>query len=512
MPVDQPRSDYSHIKPKWARLRDCFNGRDAVIKAGSAYCPDLPGADATGNFAYRQRGNFYNAVMRTVQGLNGMIFQEAPEVEMQESLKPMLDDITLTNVPFETFAQESGTEVFLTGRYGILVDMPQPLNADKAAASGAVAAAAPDMRPYCVAYKAEEIINWRTQRRGGDEILTMVVVCEQAEVGYSPSDPFTCVTVDQYRVVMLNEEGKCITQIWRKNAAGNKFEKTADGDVPLMRRGEALTFVPFVFLGALQTGPDLKHPPLMNLADVNLGHWRNSVDHEYGLHLVALPTPWVSGAKGDNSSGAMKIGPSVVWELDANGSAGMLEFAGTGLGAIVVAMDEKKKQMASLGARLLEDAPRTAETASAVRMRHTGETASLKSVAQSLEMGLTQVLQICVWWQTTDAMPRDAEVNVELNKEYLDVRATPQEIQVALTALQAGEISFETWYEILQSGGWTREDVDAEQEQKDIAQRKPNVTEPPIDPELSPGETKPPTPPTKKVITRTATGYEVTQG
>lgn len=483
MPVDHPRSDYSHIKPKWQRLRDCFNGRDAIVKAGAAYCPDLPGVDANGNIAYRQRGNFYNAVVRTVQGLNGMIFQEAPEVEMQESLKPMLDDITLTNVPFETFAQETGKEVFLTGRYGVLVDMPQPMTADKAIAPGAVAAPAADMRPYCVAYKAEEIINWRTQRRGGDEILTMVVLCEKAELGYSPADPFTCVVVDQYRVVMLNEEGKCITQIWRKNAAGDKFEKTQEGDVPLMRRGEALTFVPFVFLGALQSGPDLEHPPLIDLADVNLGHWRNSVDHEYGLHLVALPTPWRAGAKGDNSSGTVAIGPSVVWDLDVQGSAGMLEFSGEGLKAITEAMDEKKKQMATLGARLLEDAPKTAETASAVRMRHTGETASLKSVAQSLEMGLSQVLQIAVWWQTTDATPSDAEVNVELNKEYLDVRATPQEIQVALTALQAGEISFETWYELLASGGWAREGVDAAQEKKDIASGKVDVTEPAPQPE-----------------------------
>lgn len=187
----------------------------------------------------------------------------------------------------------------------------------------------------------------------------------------------------------------------------------------------------------------------------------------------------------------MKIGPSVVWDLDVNGKAGMLEFAGTGLKAINDAMDEKKKQMATLGARLLEDSPTTHETVASVRMRHTGETASLKSVAQALEMGLTQVLQIAVWWQTTDATPEDADVNVELNKDYLDVRATPQEIQVALTALQAGEISFQTWYNVLQQGGWTREGVDADAEQKAIAQEKALEPEPPIDPLLSPGELPP---------------------
>lgn len=498
MPVDTPRSDYNELLPKWQRLRDCANGRDAVLKAGKLYCPDLPGAEGPGqsigpssptvgsnsaNADYRARGNFYNATARTVQGLNGAVFQDPPEVEMLESLKVMLDDITLTNVPFETFAAESGKEVFLTGRMGVLVDMPVAPKRDDGQPMPV------DMRPYCLIYKAEDIINWRSERRGGDEVLTMVVLHECVE-DYDEADPFVCIVCEQYRVVMLDEFGKCIVQKWqkKKDATGKEtkdFEKTAEGDVPLLRRGEQLTFVPFIFLGALQPGPDLEHPPLLDLADVNLAHWRNSVDYEYGLHLVALPTPWVAGAKG-TSDAPMKMGPSVVWDLDVNGKAGMLEFAGTGLGALVVAMDEKKKQMASLGARLLEDPTSNAQTATEVKMRHTGDVATIKTIAGALEMGLSQVLQICVWWQTTDTLPSDSEANVELNKDYLDVRATPQEMQVALTMLQAGEISYETFYNLLRTGGWAREGVDAAQEQKDIATRKALTPEPPLDPMLSP--------------------------
>lgn len=482
MPVNSPRKDYEAILPKWNRLRDCFGGRDAVLRAGNLYVPDLPGApSANANKDYRERGNFLNALKRTVQGLNGMIFQEAPEVELKESLKPMLDDITLTNVPFESFAAEAGKEVFLIGRYGVLIDMPQALTPE-AVTAGAVAREPADMRPYCIGYNAEHIINWRTQRRGGDEILTMVVLKEHAEIPNDKDDPYVCKTIEQFRVVMLNEFGQCITQIWRLNAAGDKYERTPEGDVVSVRLGEALTFVPFVFLGALATGPDLEHPPLLDVADVNLAHWRNSVDYEYGLHLIALPTPWIAGGKG-NGNEPLKFGPSVALELDANGSAGMLEFTGQGLSAFVVAMDEKKKQMAMLGARLMEDTPTINETATAVRMRHTGETASLKTIAQALEMGFTQVLQFCAWWAASDAKsPSETEVNVELNKEYLQIRAQPQEIQTALTALQAGEMAFETWYALLQSGGWAREGVDAATEQADINKRKVDTNEPPADP------------------------------
>lgn len=481
MPVNAPRKDYEAILPKWKRLRDCFKGRDAILKAGSEYVPDLPGQDVAGNAAYRQRGNFYNAVGRTVQGMNGAIFQEAPEVEMPETKKVLLDDITLTNVPFESFSTQVGSEVVLTGRYGVLVDMPvQPT-----VASGEEQRAEVDMRPYCVGYRAEDIVNWRTERRGGDEILTMVVLKEDVEEP-NPSDPFTAKVVCQYRVVKM-QGNICIRQLWRQKE-GSEKEYEMREELPLVRRGEALTFVPFVFMGALKPTPELEQPPLIDLADVNLGHWRNSVDHEYGLHLVALPTPWVAGAKGGEGQEPKKMGPSVVWELDVQGSAGMLEFAGAGLASIVSAMDEKKKQMATLGARLLEDAPTTAETAAAVKLRHGGEVASLRTVAQSLEQGFTQMLQMCTWWDSTEATPSEMEVEVELNKEYLNIRATPQEIQVALTALQAGEMSFETWYNLLQTGGWAREGVTAEDEQTAIKTRKTDVTEPVIDPELSPGE------------------------
>lgn len=493
MPVNTDRKDVEDIRPKWARLRNCFDGRDAVLKAGALYVPDLPAGDTNSNTDYRKRGNFYNAVSTTVKGMAGAIFQKAPEVEFPEAIKDFLDDITLTNVPFESFATDAGREIVLMGRFGVLVDMPQVL-------PGATVTPG---RPYLIGYRAENIINWRTARHGGDEVLTMVILHETEEVP-DDKDRFIAKIVPQYRVVELvptaADAYQCVQSVYRlKEENTNEYQQVGD-TITMMRRGVPLDFVPFYFMGAIHPTPDLESPPLIDLADVNLGHWRNSVDHEYGLHLVALPTPWVSGARsGGDQQVAMKIGPSVVWDLELQGSAGMLEFTGSGLASLVTAMDEKKKQMATLGARLLENAPQGTETATAVRMRHSGEHASIRTMAGSIELGFTLILQTVAWWVGVEDKPVDVEANVELNKEYLDIRATPQEIQVALTALQAGEISFETWWELLTTGGWGREGIDAAAERLAIEQGKSVTPEPPIDPTLSPGEPKPPI--KKKTIT-----------
>jgi hypothetical protein len=298
----------------------------------------------------------------------------------------------------------------------------------------------------------------------------MVVLKECIEEAVS-GDMFTPNIVHQYRALYLGSDMIYHQQLYRENP-NKKDDYIAYGpEITPMRRGVPLNYIPFVFINSTGITVDLEEPILKDLADVNIGHWRNSVDHEYGLHLVALPTPWASGLKaatGENDK--IQLGPSVVWELELQGQAGMLEFTGEGLKAIESAMEDKKKQMATLGARLLEDGPaaNTAETATGVKLRHSGDHATLRTVASVLEQGLTAVLQMMAWWEGGSDFYTEEPVVVELNKDYLNTRASAQEVTAMLTALQAGEISFETWWEFLMSGGWSRKGIDAQTERDTI--------------------------------------------
>ena len=456
MPVNTPRQEYTDMHPIWEQLRNTFTGRAAVIKAGTKYTPALPGATAEQNDAYLTRGNFFNAVARTTHGLVGAIFQKTPEKEIQKNFKYWLDDITLTNVTFDMFALDALHDVMLIGRYGILTEMATESTG----------------RPYMVGYRAENVINWRTDRIEGDELLTMVVLKETIET-QKDDDEFIDEDIIQYRVLRLDIDGdnrRYVQQLWRQEDGEGDFLPYGN-EVVSLRRGMPLTFIPFVFLGPWHSTARVEKPPLQDLSDVNLGHWRNSCDHEQGLHLVALPTPWVSGMRTsstDDEADTLKIGPSVVWQLDATGKAGMLEFTGAGLTSIVTAMEEKKQQMATLGARVLEMQPAHAETATAITIRHAGEYASLRTMAQAGEQGLTMALQIAVWWYSTEKNPSDVPVSVLLNKDFVSVKAKPDEVKTALLAMQSGDISFETFWHLLTEGGWTREGVTAEEERKQI--------------------------------------------
>jgi len=463
LPVNSPCREYlANIEP-WQRCRDAYEGSDAVKAQGRKYLPSLDShkRNPNGYAEYVLRALYFNAMGRTVDGLAGSIFQKPPIWEVSEEVEDFIGDITLTGVTAEMFALRSTRNIMITGRWGILVDMGTAETEDKTPA-----------RPYFVGYKGEDIISWATELVGGDQRLTMVVLREFDD-DPDPTDEFVRKQAEQYRVLRLSK-GKYTQEIWSKIPNSESFVK-GKTETPV-RRGEALGFIPFVFMSAISIEPTIEKAPLLDLVDVNLSHYRTMADLEHGRHYTALPTPWVAGSlQGDEGGGDLSIGSGVAWMLDKGGSAGMLEFSGAGLQSLVTADQEKRKMMAILGARLLEDIG-GAETATAITMRYSGDHATLRTIAAVLEQGFTKALKWVEWWVGTETTPEEVESEVKLNKDFFAAKAPAGDIQAALGALQAEQISYQTFYNILSEGGWAREGITYEQEREDISSdRKVNM-------------------------------------
>lgn len=455
MPVYSSRKDYDSMLSRWTKCRDLYEGADAVKAKGTIYLPAVGShkEDATKYAAYKARALFFNGMRRTVLGLGGAVFQKAPTIEVPESVEDQIEDITLTGVSLNLFSLYTTREILITGRYGIFVDMAED-------------------RPYWTGYRAEEIIGWNTERRGGREVLTRVILSECLEIP-DPKDPFTVILVERFRVLSLMEN--VYTQVlWHKKEG----EWVPDDEIIPSRRGQSLDFIPFVFLSADGVSSEIHRPPLEDVADVNISHYHSMADLEWGRHFVALPTPWVSGLTG-NDQGPLTIGSGVAWQLDKDGRAGMLEFTGQGLGALEKADEQKRHMMAALGARLLEDQPAQAETARAVEIRHAGEHATLRTMTQVISQGLTIALKWHMWWIGTEVSPNDIDdAFITLNKDFINVKAPPEEVKTLLLLLQSDSISFETFYEGLQQGEWARPGVTVEEEQDAIEKKLSMIPEP----------------------------------
>lgn len=385
MPIDTRHKDYKESAPIWQRCRDVVAGEDAVKAGKEKYLPKLEGQSDDEYKAYLARGLFYNATSRTIQGTSGAIFRKPTLVEPE-------------NPYVEESAQNIVDEILETGRFGLLVDLP---------ADGG--------EPYFVGYKAEQIINWRYETIGDEQVLTMVVLEEVYEEA-DPEDPYVLVEKVRYRELLLNEDA-IYQQVVHNKVVDDKGKESFQVDPPIIPtvKGEPLSEIQFIFFGATELSADVDKPPLLDLVNANLSHYRTSCDLEHGRHFTALPTAWVAGFPKEST---LRIGAGTAWVTEnVNAKAGFLEFTGQGLGALDTAMTEKKELMASLGARLFANSKGGVEAAETVRLRQSADTATASSIANLVSKGLTKAYQMYLAFQRTQ---EGTTAVVQINTDVLD--------------------------------------------------------------------------------------------
>jgi hypothetical protein len=452
MPLDTPRKDYNLSVIRWQKCRDVLGGEDAIKHARELYLPRLNDTMTPQEYdAYQKRASFYNGTARTRLALVGTVFWKDATVNAPDTIKPHLQDVTNDGMPLNDFALLTLEEIIGVGRYGLLVDMPpepEP-GGDRP-------------RPYWVGYEAEQIINWSVTKIAGEYRTSMVVLKECVEERDS-KDEWTTVEVIQYRVLRLLPADETKTgfkyQVEIYRVSGSALTLVEKPVVPL-RMGKPLDFIPFVFMNPSSTKPCIEKPPLLDMVHVNLSHYRTSADLEHGEHFLGLPTPWVVGA-GDKQT--LPLGPNVVWKLSGpNAQAGLLEFKGEGLKQLEAALKRKEEQMATLGARLVEQAQAAAETAESVKARNAASHATLAQMVSAVSLGLTTALRWHVWWFGLDE--KDENVTVELNREFVAVTLTAEDVKAELLRWQSGGCSFETFFYNMTRGGRNRPGIDVEEE------------------------------------------------
>jgi len=454
MPVDHLHASYTERVSQWERCRDAFAGSDVVKSKGAAYLPRLGNQQESDYRAYVKRASWYGATARTVLGLTGSVMRKPASVEVPEVLATHFEDITRTNVALDTFAGMLVQEILKVGRAGILLDMPMVPGSQ--------------VRPHWVQYCAEQIVNWREEVLDGVKTLVMVVLKEAYEV--PGKDEFTYECLTQYRVLKLSG-GIYLVDLWRPDAERNGDYVLAHSTTPSVR-GAVIPYIPFVFLNPLNLDPTTDKPPLLDLVDLNLAHYMNSADLEHGRHFTALPTPYVTGFAKDKQT-SLQIGSSTAWVIpQAEARVGMLEFTGQGLQALEHALESKEKQMAVLGARMLEEQKMQTEASETHAIRRSGESSLLASIAETLSMGLTQVAK----WHALWVSAREVDtLKIDLNKDFFGIPLSPSEVAELVRTWQAGGISYETLYYNLAQGEITRPGVTAEEEQSQIESETPTM-------------------------------------
>lgn len=467
MPVQTPHAEYLYRKADWCKIRHFVEGARAVRAQGVGYLPKPSGWKDAEYDAYKQRAEVYGAVDRTIDGLDGAIFRKAPQVETPDSAEELTQDITLAGETLNVWMRSLVREVLTVGRQGVLVEF----TTGSTAPDERVRITGPQ-RPYVVSYSAEQIINWECEVIDGVTKLTLVVL-EETVLLPSPNDPFVKVSQKRYRVLRL-ADGKYIVELWTPDptqkpdqsgisstAATKEVTYIKAAEMTPVRRGTPLDRIPFFFISPSGQDVSPQKPPLLDITDLCILHYITSADYAHGLHWVGLPTPYVCGAREKEN---LSIGPSAAIVLeDAQAKVGMLEFTGQGLTAVKERLEGLERKMAALGARILEEQKKDAESGDALKLRQGGDASVLAGISDAVSRSVEAVVKRLLWW-AEGAGTEEPDVTISLNMDFFSMPMDPQLLTALMQAWQSGGISKDTFLWNLKRGEMLPEDTTIEDE------------------------------------------------
>lgn len=421
---------------EWKLIRDCIEGEKAVKAEGNRYLPQFEGMEPADYDAYLMGATFYNFTGRTVKAMVGSIFKRKPVITgMPENLQPAVTRITRVANSFNIFAKFIAREVLAVGRVGVLVDYP--------------AGPTTEPKPYLASYTTENILDWQTALNAatGKVILTRVVLREFELVRSAQG---ATQYYARYRVLRLTPDasGKLVySQQLYTNPSGSAelSDAFAQPEIVITRRGETLDYIPFRIFGALLSESGVEVPPLLDIALLNLSHYRSYAHLEHGRFYTGFPIYTVSGDNTDDAE--YLIGPRTVWKLPLNAEAKMIEMNGQGLKFLENACEMKEAQAASLGGRMIGVTTRSvSESDNQVKLKERNEVALLLDVAQSLDEGFSFILRIWAWM--AGVAREDAElIEAEFNKDFVLNMVGAREFRAIHAMYKEGVLPVEVFYD-----------------------------------------------------------------
>ncbi len=429
------------------RARDAHKGTDAIkcsnhpsgLPLDEEYLPRLGGQTLEDYEAYKRRAVFYAAMNRTVVALVGALCRKPAEVDNGDALKAFMEDVTGTGVCFDEFLKRIETEILTSGRVIVCVDRMDTEDSN---------------RPYLIWYKSEECTNWFTTKAANFAHTLNNVVFKESYYEPCEDNKYKQEVRDQYREYVLEDNGRVTVNVHRP---ANKSNGSTPSEMEeyiihesrvLTNRGKDLGFLPVSMIVSSGEDYEVPTPPLLDLVDVNLAHYRNSADFEHGLHWTALPTPWFSGLTDTTSNIAIGSGAAIILP-DPSASAGFLEFTGSGLTQISGAMKHKEQLMSTLGARMLGSGMDQSTSAEVVRINVSGEISALINIAKSIGRCVSRTMRMVAMWENVKGSD---SINVHINEDYVDTKLAAADINALLGAFQGGALSLDTLLWNLEQG------------------------------------------------------------
>lgn len=410
-----------------AKIRALMGGTAEMRAQGGAYLPQFP-SESDESYKIRLGASWlFNGTEKTVEDMAGRVFEKPTRLadDAPEEVAKWAENIDLAGRHLSNFARDVFEDALQSGISYIMVDAPvRDGDVSKAEAQTR------NLRPYFVHLRSEDILGWRTEVVDNQTVLAQIRIME-TETEVDPKDEFKEIEIQQVRV-MDRIEGGVHIRLFRKS--GDKQDWTLHDErfSPL----EEITVVPvYVKRTAFFEG----RPPLENLADVNIAHWRSQSDQQNILHVARVPILFGKGMRADEKNPIVISSSQATTTEEPEADLKWVEHSGEAIGAGRTDLKDLEFQMQTHGLQLL--VTKTGNNTA------TGDTIDDKKSKSTLAMSaddLQDALETAFLWAGQYA-GRGDEIKVQVNKEFEIAAITAHELNALLSAVNTGQISRETF-------------------------------------------------------------------
>ena len=360
MAIDTKHPEYIEMTPIWHESELVMKGQRAVKSAGIKILKPTSGMSANiekgGSSedyeSYKDRARVSDAADESLQGVMGVLFAEDPQGDMGAV-------VTASKSSILDLSKAVARAVYSKGRYILVIEAP---------ADGG--------EPYIAEYPAECLINWKVDDSGN---CTLAVFEEM--IDSTDSDEYEHELESQYRVYTQDS-----VRIYNStlDIVGEESRPIIAGQVSVIP------------IGATDIDFCVDKPPVHRIVDCVISAYRKSADYEQGLHMLAHPTPWVSGCSANqftaNAEAGLGAGAYHFLGEEGTGKTGYLEYSGNGISDLKEGMDSELQQAAEYSIKLTKVTG--VESADAKEMRDKAQKSALQIMAESIDTGMNKALEI----------------------------------------------------------------------------------------------------------------------
>lgn len=464
--VDSPdfrSAEFHRQREDWLKADDILGGTPRIREKKDKYMPQFEDED---DEDYKLRVDsvyLYSGFTDTVDGLTGMVFAKDPQLgeDVAKEIVEHWEDIDGNGTHGDLFIKAAFSNSLAKGFSLLMVDFPSvdPSTMDLGQFRRL------GLRPYWLRFDAQQVINFRTQRRGSRLYVTLLVIIETVQ---EPRGEYGYTDVVQWRVYQhafgkTPKEDVISWKIMRQDDTDKSFRVHKSGVY------SGVDEIPWsvTYTGRVEGVFECKSP-IAQILYMIIAVLGLESDHMHGLHKSAIPIFVTIGRPYDPNKAEekLRLGYNTAIEIpDPAGKAFYVESEGKALGQVADKIEKIKAEIARVGLSMLEKSTTQVESFESKRLDRAQQDSRIATAVRSHGDAIERCLRFHAMFM---GLKPEQGGSITLNRDFESLALDPALIDKYILLVETGRLSLRTFFNILIAGKALPRGFNWEDEKKQI--------------------------------------------